>query len=330
MPTSTHRYTDTPRPPSPTPSPSPSPSATATPDPYAGLTIADLLNRSYGGGELLALKVLDDYRDFTRYLIAYPSDGLNIFGFMNVPKQGQPPFPVVIAIHGYVDPANYKTLDYTTGYADTLAQAGFLVIHPNLRDYPPSDRAPSDDRTNLFRVGMAIDVLNLISLVKTQAGQPGPLESADSSRLGLWGHSMGGGISIRVMTVSTDVKAVVLYGAMSGDEKLNYEAVRQWSAGQGGQAELSVPDEDLQRISPIHHLENVQAAVSIHHGEADPTVPLEWSLDLCLQLNDLGKTVECYTYPGQPHVFGPQGSQLFMERVIEFYHQHLKLPEGGG
>jgi len=106
----------------------------------------------------------------TRTLIVYPSDGLNIYSFMNVPSQGTPPYPVVIAIHGYIDPGIYTTLDYTTRYADALARAGYIVLHPNLRGYAPSDNSPSEE--NLFRVGFAIDVLNLIALVKAQGGQP--------------------------------------------------------------------------------------------------------------------------------------------------------------
>jgi dipeptidyl aminopeptidase/acylaminoacyl peptidase len=49
--------------------------------------------------------------------------------------------------------------------------------------------------------------LNLIALIKQQGGKPGPLQLADPNAIGLWGHSMGGGVSIRVITVSPDVKA---------------------------------------------------------------------------------------------------------------------------
>ena len=43
-----------------------------------------------------------------------------IYGFMNVPN-ADGPHPVIIALHGYIDPAIYQTLDYTTRYADALA-----------------------------------------------------------------------------------------------------------------------------------------------------------------------------------------------------------------
>ena len=304
----------------PTQAPAATATSTATPDPYPGLSLASLLIRSYGGGELSVVETLAVNSYFTRTLVVYPSDGLNIYGFMNVPRRGEPPYPVVIAIHGYIDPTIYATLDYTTRYADALARAGYLVLHPNLRGYPPSD--PGE---NLFRVGMAVDVLNLIALVKSQAGQTGPLALAAQDSIGLWGHSMGGGISTRVMTVSRDIQAVVLYGAMSGDERRNFERIfTYFSNGERGQEELAYPQQAFDLISPINFLDRVQAAVSVHHGENDLDVPLTWSLEMCARLEILNIPVECHTYPRQPHTFQGEGDQLFIQRTIEFFDRWLK------
>jgi len=300
------------------------PTATAefspTPDPYAGLSIEELVMRSYGGGQIEILDTLAVNSYFTRTLIAYPSDGLTIYGFMNVPKKGTPPYPVVIALHGYIEPGVYGTLDYTTRYADALAREGYLVLHPNLRGYPPSDEGD-----NRFRVGMAVDVLNLIALVETQGGQPGPLAQADPGAIGLWGHSMGGGITTRVITVNPNVRAAILYGAMSSDDQKNYERIFSYfSNGQRGQEELSAPPEVFERVSPANYLDRIQAAVGIHHGEQDVDVPLAWSVDLCQKLQELDKQVECFTYPEQPHTFHGDGDTLFIQRTIDFYNQWLR------
>jgi len=304
----------------PIPSETPLPTPTGTPEPYAGLSIGEMSARSYGGGELVVEEVLADNTYFTRYLISYPSDGLKIYGFMNVPKRGSPPYPVVIALHGYIDPGIYDTLDYTTRYADALARAGYIVLHPNLRGYPPSD---SGD--NLFRIGMAVDALNLIALVKSQGGLAGPLNLADPQAIGLWGHSMGGGITTRVITVSPDVKAAVLYGAMSGDERKNFERIFSYfSNGTRGIDELVAPQAVFERVSPINFLDRVSAAVSIHHGANDPDVPPAWSSDLCNRLRSLAKDVECYFYADQAHTFRGEDDQLFTLRTVQFFDRVLK------
>ena len=186
-----------------------------TPVPNEQYTIAYLRRRTYGGGSFEIVNTMKETDQFTRYLIRYPSDGLAIYGFMNIPKGGGP-FAVIIAIHGYEKPLSYKMLDSDTDTLDNIARNGFIVIHPNLRNYPPSDYG--DD---LFRVGTSIDVLNLIALIKTQGKQPGALEKAYNDRIGLWGHSMGGEIGLRVLTVSSDIKAAVLYASLSGDEAKN-------------------------------------------------------------------------------------------------------------
>ncbi len=291
---------------------------TPVPDPYAGLSVAELAARTYGGGAVTAHEVLARADGFTRYVISYPSDGLTIYGFMNVPD-GAGPFPVVIAVHGYVDPDAYNTLDYTTRYADDLARAGFLVLHPNLRGYFPSDSGP-----NRFRVGMAVDVLNLVALARAWGGQPGPLQTADPGAIGLWGHSMGGGVSLRTITVSRDVRAAVLYGSMSGDEEQNFAKIREWSNGRRGRDELDTPEDVLARISPINFLYRITAAVSIHHGQNDDVVPVGWSIDLCARLQTLAKTAECYLYGNQPHTFTGQGDRLFVGRTIDFFNTHLR------
>jgi len=300
--------------PSATPSPLPVPSA--TPDVYAAYHIDALAARAYGGGELEIVERLESNDSFARYLIKYPSDGLTIYGFMNVPHEGWD-FPVAIVLHGYVSPTSYETLDYTTRYADVLAEAGYFVIHPNLRGFPPSDEG--DDA---FRTGLAVDVLNLIAILREQSGDlEGPLRRADEEAIHLWGHSMGGGTALRVATVLNEpyLRAVVLYGAMSGDEKLNYEQIAVWSDGRSGEFELAAPEQALQAISPIDHLERITAPLSIHHGEGDETVPPAWSADLCARLQAIDHPVECFTYHAAPHTFYGEWEELFNSRVVEFF-----------
>ena len=296
------------------------PTSSPTADPYYSWSIDYLRSRAYGGGQIEFLEVMTQNLYFTRYLMRYPSDGLNIYGFADIPNDEEP-YPVIIALHGYIDPAIYSTLDYTTHYADALASAGYIVLHPNLRGY-----APSDGGDNLFRVGMAIDVLNLIALIQSQSGGTDPLRTARADEIGMWGHSMGGGVTTRVLTISDDIRAAVLYAAMSGDEQKNYEAIRQWSGQTRGLDELNIPTEALNRISPMYFFQNITAAVSIHHGTADATVPLDWSVTTCEQLTSLSKNVQCVYYQDMPHTFYGTGDEEFIQNTVQFFNQYLKTP----
>lgn len=301
-----------------TPIPTPPPTLSPTPDPYAGITIEDLQSRTFGEGEIEIEGVLGANDDFIRFLISYDSDSVKVFGFMNLPN-GDGPFPVIVVVHGYVTPDNYRTLAYTTPLADALAREGYFVFHPNYRNHPPSDEGP-----NPYRIGYAIDVLNLVGILQDGAGRPGLLEIAIPNNIGLLGHSMGGGITLRSVAVNPEIDAAVLYGAMSGDERVNYERIMYWTDGQEGEEELETSEQDIQRISPIYHLEDIQAPLSIHHGLGDLVVPPEWSTDLCDRMMAIEKDVECFDYPGQPHIFHGSGFDLFLRRVVDFFEEHLR------
>ncbi len=284
------------------------------------LSIKALSSRSYDGGALVVERLLERNRSFTRSLVHWNSEGLRQYGFMDVPNTTGL-HPVVIVIHGHVNPSTYRTLPYTTRYADALARAGFVVLHPNLRGHGLSQGKPDP----LFRVGYALDVLNLIASLRAHAGKPGALERANPKSIGLFGHSMGGGIALRVITVDAGIRAALLYGAMSGDEQRNFQHISTvLSGGTRGLAELKATSALLAQISPIGFLGRIRAAVSIHHGGRDSQVPLGWSLELCQKLKALGKQVSCYTYPKAGHTFQGANDALLISRATAFFKTNLR------
>ncbi|MDM8527035.1 alpha/beta fold hydrolase [Anaerolineales bacterium HSG24] len=292
-----------------TPTITPSPAPITDPS----LTIQALSEREYGGGELEIVETLADRKGYTRYLYTYPSDGLTIYGYMDVPKHATDPYPVAVVVHGHLPPHLYNTQTYTRRYTAPLAESGYIVLHPNMRGF-----YPSDDGMDWFRVGVATDVLNLLGILKATTGQPGPLEQADPSFIGLMGHSMGGGVALRVATVDQDISATVLYSSMSGNERWNYEKILRWSGGKYGHRELVTPDSFLAQVSPNFHLHRITGPVAIHNGEADGGT-IKWGIDLCDQLKGIEKPTDCFTYPGQPHIFEGAGDKLFTKRLIEFF-----------
>lgn len=268
-------------------------SGSPTINPYS---IEALRAHTFGDGELKVEYTWENQKEFTRYSISYPSDGLTIYGFVDVPT-GKGSFPVIMALHGFIPPDQYKTLDYTTRYADTLAKNGYIVLHPNMRGFPPSDLVP---RRGDSLTGYTTDVLNLLALARKQAGKDGIFKDADFSRLGIWGHSIGGGIALRVMSVLPEIKAGVIYAAVS-------QRYTNASAGY-----------------TVFDLGPSQAAFSLHHGEDDHTISPSWTKMLDQQLLDLGKTVEYFTYPGQPHTLYGQSDATFIRRMVNFYAKYLK------
>lgn len=67
----------------------------------------------------------------------------------------------------------------------------------------------------------------------------------------------------------------------------------------------------------------MQGAVSIHHGADDAGIPLPIAADLCVRLQRLGKTVECFTYAGQGHLFTGSGDEL-PNAASTFFAKYLR------
>ena len=274
------------------------PQVTPTPgiNPYSMEAMA---NRTYGDGELRVEYAWQEKEEFTRYYITYDSDGLNIHGYVNIPR-GNGPFPVVIALHGYIPASDYETLDYSTRYADSIARKGYIVLHPNLRNFPPSD---SPGRVRDYQSGYTADVMNLLTYVREMAkDETSIFANADLENMGIWGHSLGGGVALRVLNLVPEIKAAVLYGAVS-------QRYNNTSSG-----------------FKVYDLEATDAAFSVHHGELDEIIDPEWSRTLCEDLDAAGREYECFFYEDQPHTFirNSDADPLFIQRTVDFYERYLQ------
>ena len=269
--------------------------------------------RAYGGGMIEILAKLDESSSFTRYKIRYPSDGLTIYGFANIPK-GEGPFPVIIAIHGNYDTSNYQLMPYSTYDADILARRGYLVFHPNMRNFGESSKG--DD---LYRSGTAIDILNLVAILKAPIAKTGELEKAKTEKIGLWAHSMGGEIALRVVTVSNNIDATVLYAPMTGDIIKNAQMINYTE-------EINTPAHLIPAISPHYSYYNITSALKLYHGTADSVIPVEYSRETCQTLTSLGKEINCAFYEGAKHTFNSNYTVDFENSYFYFFQTHLLEP----
>jgi dipeptidyl aminopeptidase/acylaminoacyl peptidase len=295
----------------------PIPLPTETLAPYEQYTIDYQRKRTYGGGRIEVLQTLADTDAFTGYAIRYPSDGLNIYGFMTIPK-GTGPFPVIVSLHAYAAPGTYDPFNVESDFADFFSVNQFIVVHPEMRNQPPSD---SGD--NLLRVGMTTDVMNLIALLKARNDLPAELSSANTDPFGLWGMSLGGEIALRVITLSPDIKATVLYSALSGDEKLNSEQLSIVLQDDQFQQDAQLPLEMFDRVSPMYYYNRVTSVVQLNHGLNDKTVPISWAVKTCDFLQAAGVSVQCIYYPEVGHVFGGDIREKMKQNALEFYQAHL-------
>ena len=330
-------------PPTLTPSPTPIPTTEEWLFPF---TIEGLQKHKYQSGEIKVGDKLNETDVYTSYLITYPSDGLTISGVMQVPKEGKEPFPVIVMNHGFFSRTVYHSGDGTDRAAEFLNRYGYLTLSSDYRSWGDSDIGYS-----LFYSGLVIDIINLMNAIPS-------LPQADPERIGMWGHSMGGGATIKVLTVDPiqhpeRIKAAVLYSTVSADDA---DIIDRWGPGCIGDIAsgervygcnssdvlpLDLPSgliqaykdaakapELLRQVVAIHYLDDVTAPVEINYGTADGKVysgtPPEWSQKAYQAFIDAGVQAELFAYEGEGHSFLADQWYAFMERSAHFFDKYVK------
>jgi uncharacterized protein len=325
-----------------TPSITPTPTATQTMNQaLLPFTIDGLRKHDFESGALILGDILLETDDFIRYPITYSSDGLMITGILQVPKTGTPPYPVIVMNHGFFSRYVYYAGDGTDRAAEFLNRRGYLTVSSDYRSWGEAELGES-----LFYSGQVIDVINLMNAVSKY-------KLADAERIGMWGHSMGGGITLKVLTIDPRVKAAVLYSSVSGDFE---DIIGRWGTGclgdiLEGEATFGCNSSDivpldlpqdlidayfkgstdpkmLEAVSPIHHLEYVTAPVQINYGTEDGKVssgtPPEWSKELYQAFLDADKEAYIIGVEGEEHSFKYDAWFHFMERSAQFFDKYVR------
>ncbi|MBC7234226.1 MAG: dienelactone hydrolase family protein [Chloroflexi bacterium] len=70
-------------------------------------------------------------------------------------------------------------------------------------------------------------------------------------------------------------------------------------------------------ISANTYVGDLSGPIQLHHGTADHSVPLEYSLELEKQIRATGKSVELYVYEGDDHNIAKNWG-LAMNRSVQF------------
>ncbi len=326
--------------PTPTVLPSPTPTQTVAQALYP-YTIEGLRKHNFQSGKITIRETLLETKDFTRYLIEYPSDGLTITGILQVPTIGEPPYPVIVMNHGFFSRTVYASGDGTDRAAEFLNQRGYLTVSSDYRTW-----ADSETGISLYYSGLAIDAINLMYALSS-------FPEADVERIGMWGHSMGGGATLKVLTVDERIKAAVLYSSVSADFA---DIIERWGPGCLGDVfegelapgcnssdilPLTLPDdlvtpyfdasadpEALQKFSPLYHFDFVTAPVQIVYGTEDGKTsagtPPEWSKKMYEGFIEAGVDAKLYAHTGEGHSFRADEWFAFMQRASQFFDLYVK------
>jgi uncharacterized protein len=305
--------------------------ATATPTPPHPLSIELMRQQAYPGSDLVFEQTLPAGNGYSQYIVSYLSEGNKIYALLTIPFGERPPtgWPVIMFNHGYIPPNVYRTTERYEAYVEAFASSGYMVLRSDYRGHGNSEGEASG---GYGTPDYTVDVLNGMASVLRHP-------DADPNRVGMWGHSMGGHITLRAMVVSDQIKAGVIWAGVvaSYTDMLehwrrpgptrtpNPEATRRSWRIELAETYGSPAENPLfwASISPNSYIGEVGGPLQLHHGTADADVPVVLSELLVAEAQAAGVPAELHLYQGDNHNISNYWG-LAMSRSVAFFDQHVK------
>ncbi|MBX2941110.1 MAG: S9 family peptidase [Cyclobacteriaceae bacterium] len=245
-------------------------------------------------------------------------DGAEVYARLYQPKALVNKGPAVIFVHGagYLQNAHKWWSSYFREYMfhNMLVDKGYTVIDV---DYRGSAGYGRDWRTGIYRFMGGKDLTDQIDAAKLLVDK----YNVDSKRIGVYGGSYGGFITLMGLFTTPDVFAA---GAA-------LRPVTDWAHYNHGYTSniLNLPYTDsiaYAKSSPIYHAEGLKGALLICHGMVDTNVNFQDAVRLSQRLIELGKdNWELAVYPMENHGFvEPSSWTDEYKRIFKLSEDNLK------
>jgi dipeptidyl aminopeptidase/acylaminoacyl peptidase len=261
-----------------------------------------------------------------RVLTFKARDGVDVHARLFTPEmigaKRDPTRPGVVFVHGagYLQNAHKYWSTYFREYMfhNLLAARGYVVLDV---DYRASAGYGRDWRTAIYRFMGGKDLEDIVDGAKYLT----TAEKVDPKRIGVYGGSYGGFITLMGMFTTPDVFAA---GAA-------LRPVTDWAHYNHGYTSniLNSPQKDAEayrKSSPIYFAEGLKGALLICHGMVDTNVHFQDSVRLAQRLIELRKeNWELAVYPVENHGFTEETSWADeYKRILKLFDETLKARSG--
>jgi dipeptidyl aminopeptidase/acylaminoacyl peptidase len=245
-------------------------------------------------------------------------DGTRVPARIYKPKAWKGGGPAVVFVHGagYLQNVHAWWSSYSREYMfhHLLMERGYFVIDI---DYRASAGYGRHWRTAIYRHMGGKDLDDQVDAARWLVSEQG----VDPKRIGIYGGSYGGFITLMALFTQPDVFAA---GAA-------LRPVTDWAHYNHGYTGsiLNMPQGDLdayRKSSPIYHAAGLKGALLICHGMVDVNVHFQDSVRLAQRLIELRKeNWELAVYPVENHAFTEDTSWADeYRRILKLFEERLR------
>jgi len=243
-------------------------------------------------------------------------DGRLIPAFWYCPNDIEPPYPVILYVHG--GPASQTVADFDPRFQFFLSR-GYAILAPNVRGssgYGKTYLALDDVE---LRMNSVADLKYAVNWLRDSG-------EADPDRIAIYGRSYGGFMVLSAITTYPDLWAAAIDVVGIADWVTFLENTSIWRRAHREKeyGSLEYDRDFLRTISPIHKVDDIQCPLLVVHGANDPRVPISEADQIVERLQKRNHLVEYLRYEDEGHKIAKLRNRIdSFSKMAEFLEKYL-------
>ncbi|WP_247729446.1 S9 family peptidase [Halovivax limisalsi] len=251
-------------------------------------------------------------------------DELAVPGFLTLPQganedartSAEDGAPVIVDIHG--GPESQRRPSFS-GVKQYFLDRGYAYFEPNVRGSSGygTEYASLDDAEN--RMDSVADVAACVEWLSDQA-------AVDPDRIACMGGSYGGFMVLAALTEYPHLWAAGVDVVGIANFVTFLENTGDWrrSLREAEYGSLEDDREFLESISPINHVDEIEAPLFVLHGENDPRVPVGEAEQIVEEARERGVPTRKLIFPDEGHGFSKLENRIeAYSQVSDFLGEHV-------
>ena len=261
-------------------------------------------------------ELADYHLSAPQFLLVKTHDGVQLNAMMIKPPDFDATRKYPVLVYTYGGPHGQVVVNQWTGsnflWHELMSQKGYIIFALDNRG--ATGRGHVFEEPIHYRLGAQelSDQRDGVAYLKT-------LPFVDASRIGIWGWSYGGHMTLHAMFEAPDDFKAGFAGGPVTDWHFYDSIYTERYLGL-----LPQNEEGYRSSSPIEKAAGLKGKLLIAHGTGDDNVHFANTLSLINKMIELGTYVEVMPFPGRGHgVSDLAAHKLLMNRVTQFFLDNL-------